>query len=159
MKMLNDIREKESLPKGTEDMDLPTQIAKVDGHLAFLKTEHDRLAAEEREFESERVRLIARAKEVRVFEDQNYKIIDCPVYQKKHVDVEVLKRLAPDKHNLIVQNLQSKAMDKLKEQMSKIQISIAQADVKAVISDKGLLAQIIPEQSVPIAWTISVVKK
>lgn len=157
--MLDYPSEREILPKGPEDMDLPTQIANIDIHLDNLRKARERIEIEEKDCASDRNRLLARAREVRVFEDSSYKIVDIPVYPKKRVDVEVLKRLAPDKHNLIVQNLQSKAMDKLKEQMTKIQISIAQADVRAVISDKVLLAQIIPEPKEPSGWTVSIVRK
>jgi hypothetical protein len=157
--MLDSLHEKETLPKGPEDIILPTRIAKQDEHIKFLKSQLDALAREISEAEFDRAAMVARAKDIRVFEDSDYKIVDIPIYPKKHVDVDALKKLAPDKHNLIVQNLQSKAMDKLKEQMNKIQISIAQADVKAVISDKALLAQIIPEPSEPSGWTVSIVKK
>lgn len=103
--------------------------------------------------------LIKRAKEVHVSEDSEYRIVEVPVFAKKTVDVEALKRLAPDKHAMIVSNLTVKAQDKIKAQLDKISVYIAQSDVKAVISDKGLLAQIIPEQTKPTGWEISVVKK
>lgn len=157
--MLETISEIETLPKGLEDETLPTQIAKQETHIKFLKDQHEIMIRQIAEAELQRELLIKRAKEVRVFEDKEYKIVEVPVYPKKSVDVEALKRLAPDKHQLIVANLTSKAQDKIKIQLEKIQVFIAQADVKAVISDKVLLAQIIPEQTVPTGFEISIVKK
>ena len=157
--MLDNIREKEILPKGPEDETIPTQIAKLDQHAEFLTSQLNALQRELSELSGDRERLLARAREVHVSEDSDYRLVDVPVFPKKHVDVEALKRLAPDKHALIINNLTSKAQDKLKEQMAKIQVSVAQSDVKAVISDKALLAQIIPEPTTPIGWNVSVVKK
>lgn len=156
---LDNIREKEILPKGPEDETIPTQIAKLDQHAEFLTSQLNALQQELSELSGDRERLLARAREVHVYEDPDYRLVDVPVFPKKHVDVEALKRLAPDKHALIINNLTSKAQDKLKEQMAKIQVSVAQSDVKAVISDKALLAQIIPEPTTPIGWNVSVVKK
>ena len=157
--MLDNIHEKEVLPKGPEDEIIPTRIAKIDQHVKFLNDQISALQKEVSEQTLERDMLLARAKEVRVFEDAEYKIVDIPIFPKKHVDVEALKRLAPEKHALIIQNLTSKAQDKLREQMAKVQVSIAQVDVRAVISDKVLLAQIIPEPTTPVGWNVSVVKK
>lgn len=157
--MLDSLTEKEILPKSTEDETLPTQIAKLDTHLAFLKQQQDRLTEEIASTSMDRDLLIKRAKDVHVSEDSEYRIVEVPVFAKKTVDVEALKRLAPDKHAMIVSNLTVKAQDKIKAQLDKISVYIAQADVKAVISDKGLLAQIIPEQTKPTAWETSVVKK
>jgi hypothetical protein len=105
------------------------------------------------------MKLIERARELNITTDKEWKIIEVPVYPKKHVDVEALKRLAPDKFILINQNLVSKAQDKLKEQMNKIQVSIAQSDVKAVVTDKALLAMIIPEPKEPSGYDITVVRR
>lgn len=157
--MLENIQEKEILPKGLEDETIPTQIAKIDEHINFLREQHEVLIRDLACNESERERLIARAKEVRIFEDAAYKIVEIPVYPKKSVDVEALKRLAPDKHSMIVSNLTAKAQDKIKAQLDKIQVFIAQSDVKAVISDKVLLSQIIPEPTTPSRFDISIVKK
>jgi hypothetical protein len=149
----------EPLPKGKEDENIPSQIARLDEHITFLESQIAALKEDIKMSNIDKDALIKRADELHITDDGVYKIIREPVYPKKHVDVEALKRLAPDKHNLIVQNLQSKAMDKLKEQMNKIQISIAQADVKAVISDKAMLAMVIPEPKEPSGWNIVVVKR
>jgi hypothetical protein len=156
---LDNIHEKELLPKGPEDEIIPTRIAKLDEHRKFLQSQVEHLQKEIADCDIDRELLLKRAKEVRIFEDLEYKIVEVPVYPKKHVDVEALKRLAPEKFILIEANLTEKAKDKLKAQMEKIQISIAQADVKAVISDKALLVQIIPEPTTPSGWTVSIVKK
>lgn len=157
--MLENISEKEILPVGDEDMILPTRIARQEAHIRFLNDQLAELTHQIRDAEFDRSAMITRAKEVRVFEDTDYKIIEVPVYPKKSVDVDALKRISPEKHAIIVANLTEKAKDKLKAQLEKVQVFISQADVKAVISDKVLLAQIIPEQTVPSGFETSIVKK
>jgi hypothetical protein len=157
--MLDVISEKEVLPKGPEDEIIPTKIAQIDTHIKFLKDQHEALVRQIVEAECDRNLLISRAKELHITTDANYKIVEIPIYPKKAVDVEALKRLAPDKHALIVANLTSKAQDKIKLQLEKISVFIAQADVKAVISDKVLLAQIIPEPKAPSGYEVSVVRR
>lgn len=157
--MLDSIHEKETLPRGAEDDILPTRIAKLDTHMDFLYNQMDALKKEIELCDVERGMLIARANELHISEDKDYKIVLTPIYPKKHVDVEALKRLAPVEHATIVANLTKKAQDKLQEQMQKIQVAISQADVKAVIGSKALLAQIIPEQTVPSEWKTVIVKK
>jgi len=151
--------EKETLPIGDDDLAIPSRVAKLDTHLKFLKDNLQQMEQQIKDEEFDRLQLLKRAKELHISDDGKYKIVEIPVYPKKHVDVEALKRLAPDKFDFINQNLISKAQDKLKEQMNKIQVSIAQADVKAVISNKGLLALIIPEPKEPIGYETSVVKR
>lgn len=157
--MLDNISEKEILPVGDEDRLIPTKVHEKDIHIAFLNDQRDQLSRQISKAEVERRELLKRAKECNITTDAEYKIVEVPIYPNKHVDVEALKRLAPDKYNLIVQNLTSIAMDKLKEQMQKIQVKIAQSDVKAVLKDKVLLAQIIPEVKEPSGYEVSVVKR
>lgn len=157
--MLDNIAEKEILPKGPEDETIPSKIHELDMRADFIHDQMDALQRELQENDVERVRLLDRARELNLREDANYKIVEEPIYPKKTVDVEALKRLAPDKHEKIVANLTSKAQDKIKEQLNKINIFIAQADVKAVIADKALLAQIIPEPREPSGWKTVIVKK
>jgi len=157
--MLENSRVQETLPIGDEDRVIPTKVHEKDIHITFLKEQRDALSRQISEAEVDRDLLLKRAKECHITTDAEYKIVEIPVYPKKHVDVEALKRLAPEKYNLIVQNLTSIAMDKLKEQMSKIQVTISQDAVKAVMKDKVLLAQVIPEQTVPERYEVSVVKR
>lgn len=157
--MLDNPREKEILPLGPEDLTIPSRIAKLDEHRKFLIDQKEALVREIAELDTNRSLLLGRAKEVRVFEDEAYKIVEVPIFPKKTVDVETLKRLAPEKHEMIVRNLTAKAEDEIKARFAKIAVFIAQADVKAVIKDKGLLAQIIPEPTVPTGWEYSIVKK
>lgn len=157
--MLDHISEKESLPRGPEDDNLPTRIARLDAHADFLYNQMDALKKEIEMVDVDRAMLISMAKELNITEDESYKIVNEPIYPKKHVDVEVFKRVAPVEHAQVVANLTKKAQEKLQEQMQKITVSIAQADVKAVIASKALLAQIIPEPKEPSGWKTVIVKK
>ena len=157
--MLDSITEKEVIPKGQEDENIPTRIARLDAHADFLYNQMDALKKEIEMVDVDRAMLISRAKELNITEDSAYKIISEPIYPKKHVDVEILKKLAPAEHASIVANLTKKAQDKLQEQMQKITVSISQADVKAVIGSKTLLAQIIPEPKEPSGFKTVIVKK
>ena len=157
--MLENIREPEVLPKGPEDEVIPTRIHEIDMRCDFIHDQMDALQRELQEADVERIRLINRAREVHIMEDFEYKIIEEPIYPKKHVDVEAFKRLAPTEHDQVVANLTKKATEKLQEQIQKIAVSISQADVKAVIASKGLLAQIIPEPKEPSGYRTVIVKK
>ena len=157
--MLDSITEKEVIPKGPEDENIPTRIARLDSHTDFLYNQMDALKKEIEMVGVDRAMLISRAKELNITEDSSYKIISEPIYPKKHVDVEILKKLAPAEHASIVANLTKKAQDRLQEQMQKITVSISQADVKAVIGSKALLAQIIPEPREPSGFKTVIVKK
>lgn len=157
--MLDSITEKETLPRGPEDDIIPTRIAKLDEHADFLESQMDALKKEIEMIDVERTMLLNRAKELGITEDFEYKIVQEPVYPKKHVDVEVLKRLANDKYLLIQQNIYSRVQDKVSAEVQKMMTYISQADVKAVIHDKGLLAQIIPEPKEPSGYKTIIVKK
>lgn len=156
---LENIQMKEVLPKGKEDENLPTQIHKLDMHADFIHDQLDVLQRELSGIDVERVRLINRARELHITTDKEYKIIDEPVYPKKHVDVEALKRLAPADYDRIVDALTKKAIEKMQEQMQKVQVQIAQSDVKAFIANKAMLAQIIPEPKEPSGYKTIIVKR
>jgi hypothetical protein len=159
MTMLENINEAEVLPRGPEDDVIPTRIAKLNEHRKYLESTIATLQKEISGNDVEIHSLLKRAKDLNIAEDLEYKIVSIPHYPNKKVDVEVLKRLAPDKHEKIVANLTEIAQDKLKAQMEKIQVSITQDAVKAFIKDKMLLTQIIPEQTVPDRYDVSVVRK
>jgi hypothetical protein len=108
--------------------------------------------------EADRLALFKRAKEINVVMDEHYKIVEVPIYPKKRVDVERLKRY-PEKYALIVQNIQSKIKDKAEMEIRKADVYISQADVKAVVKDKSILAMVIPEQGEPERWEPEVVKR
>jgi hypothetical protein len=157
--MLESPSEKETLPRGPEDDVIPTRIAKLNEHRKYLESTIETLKNEISGNDVEIHTLLKRAKELHIAEDLEYKIVEVPHYPNKKVDIDALKRLAPDKHEKIVANLTEIAQDKLKAQMEKIQVSITQDAVKAFIKDKALLAQIIPEQTTPDRYDVSVVRK
>lgn len=95
--------------------------------------------------ELDRKHLLERAKELAITQDSNFKIVEELIYKKKRVDVEALVRLANDKYLKIVSNIESRMQDKFAAEKLKAATFISQADVKTVIRDKALLAQIIPE--------------
>lgn len=156
---LDSLTEKEVLSISDEDLLIPTRVARVDAHIRFLKDQHEALIRQIAESESDRALLLKRAKECNITSDNEYKIIEVPTYPKKHVDIDVLKRLAKDKYDIIQQNIYMKLQDKLAYEANKALSYISQADVKAVISDKALLAQIIPEPKEPSSYDVQVVKK
>jgi len=108
--------------------------------------------------EADRLALFKRAKEINVVMDDHYKIVEVPIYPKKRVDVERLKRY-PEKYALIVQNIQSKIKDKAEMEIRKADVYISQADVKAVVKDKSILAVVIPEPMEVERWETEVVKR
>jgi hypothetical protein len=156
---LDNIYDKETLPKGPEDEIIPTRIAKLDEHRKFLESQVAMLRAEISGNLADREILYRRAKELHITTDKEYKIVEVPVYPNKKVDVAALKRLAPEKYEKIVTNLKELAEEKLKDQINKIQVTISLDAVKAFIKDKALLAMIIPEPSVPTEYKITVVKR
>jgi predicted metal-dependent hydrolase len=156
---LENIQIREVLPKSVEDETIPTKIHEIDTHMNFLHDQMDRLKREIEENDVERVRLLNRARELYITTDNNYKIVEVPIYPQKHVDVEALKRLAPADYDKIVDALTKKTIEKMQEQMKQVQVKISQADVRARIASKALLAQIIPEPTVPSGWNTVIVKR
>jgi hypothetical protein len=157
--MLDNIAEKEILPVDDMDRAIPSQVAQIDTHIKFLKEQHEQLIRDIAIAESDRNALLARAKECHIVEDATYKIVEVPIYPKKRVDIEALHRLAPDRYDTIQQNIYIKLQDKLASETQRTMSFISQADVKAVIKDKVILMQIIPEPKEPSGYEISVVKK
>lgn len=157
--MLDSISEKETLPRGPEDDTIPTQIAKLDEHADFLESQMDALKKEIEMIDVERTMLLNRAKELNITEDFDYKIVQEPVYPKKHVDVEAFKSIAPERYDLVITAIQARLKDKMDAEIAKANSFISQADVKAVVREKGLLAQIIPEPKEPSGYKTIIVKK
>jgi hypothetical protein len=157
--MLDNIQEKEILPADDSDRIIPTRIAKLDTHIAFLDDQISRLNEEIRNTRIDRDLLISRAKELHITTDKEYKIIEVPVYEKKRVDIEALKRMAADKYALIIANISAKLEDDIAAKKAKAATFISQADVKAVIKDKAVLAQVIPEPKEPSGYNVTVVKR
>lgn len=156
--MLDNIMQKETLPVGDEDRIIPTRIARMDQHIAFLESQRIALEEQIRMAQFDRTELINRAKECHITTDSEYKILEVPVYPKKRVDVEKLKQY-PDKYAMIVQNISVRIRDKVESDIAKAESFISQADVKAVIRDKGILAMVIPEVSEPTGYETKVVKR
>jgi hypothetical protein len=156
---LSNISEKEELPTGIEDMSLPTMIS-VQTELIQMLTEQRKLIdAEIAEAEIERQTLINRAKECNIYEDENYKLVDIPVYPKKHVDVTALRTLYPEKYAQILANIKQRILDAAKTDLQRTESFISQNDVKAIFKDKFALARLIPETSEPSEYKVSVVRK
>ena len=148
----------EPLPADESDLSIPTRLAKGDAHRKFLESQIAALQESISQSLVEREELLQRAKTLRICEDANYKIVEVPIYPKKRVDVNALKRF-PDKYQLILANISSRIKDKAEMESQKAESFISQSDVKAVIRDKATLAMVIPEVSEPSGWEISLVKK
>lgn len=146
------------LPPDESDLAIPTRIAQIDEHKKFLESQIVALQDSIAQSMVERGELLKRSKELRIFEDANYKIVEIPIYPKKRVDVETLKKYS-DKYQQILSNIASRIKDKAEMESKKAESFISQADVKAVIRDKATLAMVIPEVSEPSGWEISLVKK
>jgi len=156
--MLDSLSEIETLPKSSDDLVIPTKVAKLDLHLKYLKDQQARMNEEIASVELDRAALLKRAKEINVVADEDYKIIEVPIYPKKRVDVERLKQY-PEKYALIVQNIQSRIKDKAEMEIQKADVFISQADVKAVVKNKAMLVMVIPEPTEVERWEAEVVKR
>jgi len=157
--MLDSIMEKETLPVCDEDRAIPTKIAKLDTHIKYLRTQLAAMEFEISEREMDRKMLFARAKECNITTDDSYKIVEVPIYPKKKVDIELLKKNYEEKYNLILANKQSAFEDAMKAEKDKLALGITQADLKAVVKGKADLAMLIPPQKVPERYEVSVVKR
>lgn len=157
--MLDNIREKETLPKGPEDEIIPTRIAAIEEHEKYLQKHIADLNAELSRAASEKDMLLKRAEELGISEDMEYRIVKVPVYPKKRVDVEWLKQNVPDAYDRIVGNILARIQEKAAADRERSAMFIAQADVKAVIRDKSTLAMAIPEPKEPDGFVISIVRK
>ena len=157
--MLDNPYELETLPASDLDLIIPTQVAELDLILATAKEQLAMMESRIREIESDRNILLSRAKELHITDDGKYKIIEVPVYPKKKVDVGLLKKNYEEKYDLIIANRESTYKDKLEIEREKILTDITQADLKAVVKDKAVLAMLIPEQKIPVRCDITVVKR
>ena len=157
--MLENIRDKELVPADENDRLIPTRVFNIDEYITFLYKNKTEIEKQIRDAELDRNTMLVRAKELNIVTDPEYKIVEVPIYAKKKVNVELLKKLEPDRYVQIITNICSRLSDKLRAEQDKVETFISQADVKAVIIDKGLLAQIIPEPSEPIGFETAVVKR
>jgi hypothetical protein len=155
---LDNITEKETLPVDDMDKRIPTRVAELDTHIQFLRENLDRLQMQIDSAVMDRAALLKRAKECSITDDGNYKIVEIPLYPKKRVDVETLKKYQ-DKYNLIVANIKSRISDRAAAEITKADTFISQADVKAVIRDKAVLSMVIPEPTEIVGYEINVVKR
>lgn len=157
--MLDNLMEKETLPISDQDLTIPTRVSQIDTDIVFIQKTIADLQSQLNDKISDRNTLLARAKDMHITTDKEWKIVEVPVYPKKHVDVELLKKQYKEKYDLIIANRESTYRDKLDAERSKILTDITQADLKAVVKDKGLLAMLIPEQTIPKQIEYSVVKR
>ena len=149
----------ETLPASDLDLIIPTKVAELDSILITAKEQLAMMESRIRDIESDRSILLSRAKELHITDDGKYKIIEVPVYAKKKVDVDKLKKLEPERYKLILANIRARIQDKINSEIDKAETFISQADVKNVIRDKMMLSQIIPEPSEPIGYEVNVVKR
>ncbi len=147
------------LPQLESEKTLPTQIHEIDEKIAWLNSEITNITKQISEARIDRDLLIKRAKEIVCLDDGKYKIVEVPVYPKKRVNVEVLKRDYPDKLKRILANIAERIKDKAEQEVLKSENFISQSDVKSVVRDKTALAKIIPEQTEPERYETTVVKR
>lgn len=157
--MLDNLMEKETLPISETDLTIPTQVSTIDTDIVFIKKTIADLESQLNDKFMDRNTLLARAKEMHVTTDKDWKIIEVPVYPKKKVDIEMLKKLEPDRYAQILANIRSRIQDKINGEMDKAEGFVSQADVKACIRDKGMLARVIPEPTEPIGYEVNVVRR
>ena len=157
--MLENIHENEVLPRGPEDAIIPSRVSTIDRKIAELREEAARIQCAIGELTLDRAMLLIRAKEVGVTEDAYCKILYIPIYPNRKVDAAVFKAIAPDKFDLACRNVLAKIEDKFKAEKERVGISFTHADVKALISDRAILARVIPEPTTPSGYEVSVVKK
>lgn len=141
------------------EKNLPTQIHEVDEKIKWLESEVENLNKQIAETTIDRETLIKRAKEVNRLDDGKYKMIEVPVYPKKRVAVDILKRDYEDKYKLILANISERIKDKAAQEALKAESFISQSDVKSVVRDKTALMRIIPEVSEPDHFEINVVER
>ena len=149
----------EELPTQDIDLIIPTRVAELDSNIRLAKEAIATMEARLHDMEVDRNIMLKRAKELAITTDAQWKIIEIPIYPKKKVDVAKLKQLAPDRFGQIIDNIRARLVDKITAEQAKAESFISQADVKAVIRDKAMLAMIIPEPSEPIGYEVSVVKR
>jgi SpoVK/Ycf46/Vps4 family AAA+-type ATPase len=149
----------ETVPAGDIDLIIPTRVAELDSNIRLAKEAIATMESRLHDMEVDRDIMLKRAKELHISDDSRWKIIKIPLYPKKKVDVAKLKQLAPDRFDQIINNIRARLVDKITAEQAKAESFISQADVKAVIRDKAMLAMVIPEPSEVIGWEVSVVKR
>ena len=117
----------EPLPADESDLLIPTRLAQNKEHREFLESQILALKDSIAQSLVESEELLQRAKSLRIFEDSNYKIVEVPVYPKKRVDVDALKKFS-DKYQQILSNIASRIKDKAEMESQKAELFISQAD-------------------------------
>lgn len=149
----------EELPACDIDLIIPTRVYELDSNIRLAKEAIATMEARLHEMEVDRNGMLKRAKELSITDDGSYKIIEIPVYAKKKVDVEKLKKLEPERYKQILGNIRARIQDKINAEIDKAEVFISQADVKSCIRDKAILAMVIPEPTEPIGYEVSVVRR
>lgn len=157
--MLDNIRDVETLPADDNDRLIPTRLSVIDSDIKFIKDNIERMQEQLKDKEFDRGALIKRAKELNITTDKEWKIVEVPIYPKKRVDVDKLKKLEPERYLQILSNIKSRLNDKINAEMEKVDTFVSQSDVKSVIRDKAILAMVIPEPKEPVGYEVSVVKR
>jgi predicted nucleic acid-binding Zn-ribbon protein len=149
----------EPLPISDDDRKIPSRIVHIDSVISILNKEISALEQKVSDLHYDRDCLLKRAKEVNIKEDKHYKIIEIPIYKKNRVVVDILKTQFADIYSRVKNNIEGKLVAKHIADLEKIDSFIAQSEVKAVTSDKAILAKVIPPNTEVEGYEISIVKR
>ena len=149
----------EPLPISDDDRKIPSRIVHIDSVISILNKEISALEQKVSDLYYDRDCLLKRAKEVNIKEDKHYKIIEIPIYKKNRVVVDILKTQFADIYSRVKNNIEGKLVAKHIADLEKIDSFIAQSEVKAVTSDKAILAKVIPPNTEVEGYEISIVKR
>ena len=147
------------IPVSDEDRSIPTQIARIDAAIKNRKETAAFIESEISDLLLSREALLKRADEVHITDDANYKIVRIPVYKKNKVDVQVLKESFKDVYDKVMWNIAKTLTYKHNAEFEKYKTFIPQSEVKAVTTDKIVLAKVIPPNTEIEGYDISIVKR
>ena len=149
----------EPLPICDEDRSIPTRIARMDAAVEDRTLAIKKIEQELVDLAYDKECLLKRAKAVHVVEDAYYKIVEIPIYKKNRVVVDILKRDFKDIYDKVTHNINDKLYQKYQDGVMKMDEFIPQAEVKAVTTDKAVLAKVIPPNTEIEGIEISIVRK
>ena len=150
---------KEPLPICDEDRSIPTRIAELDSQIYAIKLSIGIANEKISGLMFDRESLLKRAKEVHVVEDKQFKIVEIPVYKKNFVRVDILQMEYRDIYDKVMWGIAQKLTEKHNAEFEKYKTFIPQADVKAVTTDKMVLAKVIPPNTEIEGVVVSLVRK
>jgi hypothetical protein len=149
----------EILPPLESEKNLPSQIHEIDERIQWLNDELANIGQQIAESKIVRESMIRRAKEVKITDDGRWVITDIPVFDKKRVDVTILKDISPYTYTRVIKNIQDKIQEDADSKKQKAETFISQADLKAVTKDKDVLSKVIVTPKEPLRIETVVVKK